>query len=140
MELVRLRFDHGAPAAVARRIVRDALRLWKVEDLADDAMVITTELVQNVTQHTLNGGELFLALQPDVIRIEVADANPAVPRPLDLDAHRSGGRGMRIVAAMAQRWGSRAAVWAGHAGKVVWAELEINPGRAADAVRTPVAS
>ena len=140
MELVRLRFEHGAPAAAARRVVRDALRAWKAEHLTDDAMVITTELVQNVTQHTINGGELLLALQPGLIRIEVADTNPAIPRPLDLDAHRSGGRGMQIVAAMAQRWGSRAAVWAGHTGKVVWAELKINPGRAAAAVRTPAAA
>jgi hypothetical protein len=139
MELLRWRFEHGAPAAAARRAVRDALRGWNVEDLAEDAMAITTELVQNVTQHTFNGGELFLDLQPDLIRIEVADAIPTAPRALDLDAHRLGGRGMQIVAAMAQRWGSRAAMWAGHTGKVVWAELKINPGRVATVIRAPSA-
>lgn len=138
MESVRWRFDHGAPAAGARRVVRDTLCAWQVEHLADDALVITTELVQNVTQHTINGGELFLSLQPDLIRIEVADADPTVPRPLGHDARRPGGRGMQLVAAMARRWGSRALEWAGHPGKVVWAELEIDTGRDAGASgRTP---
>jgi hypothetical protein len=132
MELLRLRFDHGAPATVVRRAVHDALCAWKVEHLADDALVVTTELVQNVTQHTADGGELLLVLRSDVIRIEVADTDPSAPRPLAYDARRPGGRGLQIVAAMARRWGSRAADWAGHAGKVVWAELGTTPNRATD--------
>jgi two-component sensor histidine kinase len=89
--------------------------------------VIATELVQNVTQHTGNGGELVITLRSDVMRIEVCDTSPAPPRSLSYDHRRPGGRGLQIVARMARRWGSRAASWAGQAGKVVWAELDRPP-------------
>jgi hypothetical protein len=36
---------------------------------------------------------------------------------------------MQLVGALARRWGARAASWTGRAGKVVWAELALRPGR-----------
>lgn len=127
MESVRLPIDRDVPASVMRGTVRDALRAWKIEDDDGDAQTVVTELVQNVWRHTEDGGELCLSLRRDpsgdALLIEVTDTNPQRPGPLPRDPKRIGGRGLQIVAAIAHRWGSRAATWAGHAGKIVWAEL-----------------
>lgn len=40
MESVRFPFDHGAPAALARRATRDAMEGWKTAYLIDDALVV----------------------------------------------------------------------------------------------------
>jgi hypothetical protein len=127
VETVRLRFDHGTPASVARQAVREALRAWGVADTDGDTLTVATELMQNVTQHTHNGGELTLVLRResgrDAVLVECADADPRRPEPLARDLHRPGGRGLMIVAALARSWGTSAVEWAGHTGKVVWAEL-----------------
>lgn len=127
METVCLRFDHGTPASVARQAVRDALRTWDVADDDGDTLTVATELMQNVTQHTADGGELTLVLRRepgrDAVLVECADSDPYRPEPMQRDLQRPGGRGLMIVAALARTWGCRAAEWAGHTGKVVWAEL-----------------
>ena len=127
MELVRFRFDHGVPSAVARQAVREALNSWRVTYPADDVLLVATELVQNVKQHTDNGGELLLTLHRDTIMVEVTDADPRPPEPLSIDPRRPSGRGLILVTAMASRWGTRAVSWAGQAGKVVWVELSLIP-------------
>jgi histidine kinase-like protein len=120
---IRLALDHRTPASLTRRLAERALRGWNLSDRADDVLLVTTELVQNVTQHTDDGGELRLALHDDTILVEVTDTDPRMPRVRQQKADRVGGRGMWLVAAVARRWGSRPAAWAGRTGKTVWAEL-----------------
>ena len=123
MEEIRLPIGHDTPAAAARRACERALADWKVSGSSDDVLLVTTELVQNVTEHTDDGGELHLALHDDVILIEVTDTNPQPPRVQDPDTGRPGGRGLLLIAATARRWGTEPVAWAGRTGKVVWAEL-----------------
>jgi anti-sigma regulatory factor (Ser/Thr protein kinase) len=120
---IRLPLDHGTPASRARRLAERALQRWNLSDRADDVLLVTTELVQNVTQHTDDGGELRLRLEGDSILVEVTDTNPDAPRLRSPELDRAGGRGMLLIAAVARQWGSRPAAWAGRAGKTVWAEL-----------------
>jgi anti-sigma regulatory factor (Ser/Thr protein kinase) len=123
MDEVRLPLRHGTPASAARRTTEDALEAWNLTELTDDASLVATELVQNVTQHTDDGGELRLERHDDRVIIEVTDTSSESPQ-VRASAHRTpGGRGMALVAAVALRWGTRPAVWAGQVGKVVWAEL-----------------
>jgi hypothetical protein len=122
---VRLQIPHGFPAALARRAARAALRAWNLADRVDDVLLVTSELVQNVTQHTTDGGELRLTLLGDGIRVEVIDTNPEVPVLRGHDPRSLGGRGLRIVAAVARSWGFRPLTWAGRDGKVVWVELSL---------------
>jgi hypothetical protein len=122
---LRLLLSSSTSAASARRAAEDALRKWDLVHCTDDVLLVMTELVANVTQHTDGDGELLLALRPDVILIEVADTSPRPPTQLDHDVRRPGGRGLLLVAAIAQRWGSRPEFWGGHAGKVVWAEIAV---------------
>ena len=124
---LRMVLPHGAPAAPVRQRVGDALRKWGVPQCAADVLLVCTELVQNVTQHTAGDGELRLLLGADSILVEVSDSSPSLPSLSDVDLRRVGGRGLRIVAAIAVAWGSRSATWDGHFGKVVWAEFALAP-------------
>ena len=119
----RLSIAPGAPAAQARPPARAALYAWGVTHHADDILLVTSELIDNVTQHTAGGGELRLTLQHNTILIEVEDTDPQPPAPRAHVPRSLGGRGLIIVAAIARRWGHRPTSWAGHTGKVVWAEL-----------------
>jgi hypothetical protein len=125
---VRMMLTHGAPAALARRAVEKTLRDWDQFDCTADVLLVTTELVQNVTKHTTDGGELRLLLQTASILIEVTDTDSLLPQPPEeRGPRRVGGRGLILVAALALAWGSRNTTWAGHAGKIVWAELALSP-------------
>jgi anti-sigma regulatory factor (Ser/Thr protein kinase) len=111
------------PASRARRLADEALQSWDLADRADDVLLVTTELVQNVTKHTDDGGELRVSLDGDAILVEVTDTNPRLPLVLQPEPGRVGGRGMLLIAAVARSWGTRPAAWAGRKGKTVWAEL-----------------
>ncbi|MBL7253483.1 ATP-binding protein [Paractinoplanes lichenicola] len=87
----------------------------------DDALLVITELVENVVQHTGDGGELTVSRHDDAIRIEVADTSAELPRQYPPDARRIGGRGMLLVAAMTRAWGSHPR----EGGKVVWADVPV---------------
>jgi anti-sigma regulatory factor (Ser/Thr protein kinase) len=116
--------ERGTPSSLARRIAERALRRWGVTDqVEEDALLVTTELVQNVTKHTDDGGELRMTLRDDAILVEVADTNPAPPHVQQAEPHRIGGRGMMLIASLTRRWGTRPTVWAGRTGKIVWAEI-----------------
>jgi anti-sigma regulatory factor (Ser/Thr protein kinase) len=123
VQRIRLPLEHGTPASVARRVAERALRGWGLTERADDVLLITTELVQNVTKHTDDGGELVLSLHGDAILIEVADTSPQPPRLQPPADRRLGGRGLMLVAAVASDWGCRG----DGDGKVVWAEVPQHP-------------
>jgi anti-sigma regulatory factor (Ser/Thr protein kinase) len=123
MEEIRLPLSHDTPTSTARRVCEQALRDWDVSDRTDDVLLVTTELVQNMSQHTDDGGELHLSLHDDAIIVEVTDTNPDLPHLPPKDHTRPGGRGLLLVAAVTQRWGTRPAAWAGRRGKVIWARL-----------------
>jgi anti-sigma regulatory factor (Ser/Thr protein kinase) len=127
MRTVQLRFTHQTPAALARRVAERASRAWNVrrED-GDDLLLVTTELVQNAIQHTGNGGELRLSLARESIVVEVDDTSdelPDLPQESSPAAGVLRGRGLRLVAVIARRWGSRPRPGGG---KVVWAELALH--------------
>ncbi len=115
----RLRLSGAHGATVARRLVERALRIWRLDDQLDDALIVTTELVENVSKHTKNGGELHLSVRPGALLIEVADTCTRLPRIQAVDLRSAHGRGMRMVQAIAARWGTQPTAF----GKVVWAEI-----------------
>jgi anti-sigma regulatory factor (Ser/Thr protein kinase) len=108
-------------AALCRSFVTDALTYWNRLQLVDDARLVVSELVENVVVHTTGGGELRLCLEAEELVIEVSDASPALPRVFtDVGTDRCHGRGMRLVDAIADRWGVYPN---GQGGKVVWVRL-----------------
>lgn len=103
----------------ARRLVAQLLAAWSAESFCDDALLLVSELVTNVVRHV--SGQVALtvevALSEPGLRIAVIDSSPVLPAPV---LHGpQGGHGIRLVAALADRWGSEL-----HAdGKRVWFEL-----------------
>jgi hypothetical protein len=119
MDTARLSFEHVVDSATMRQSVRRLLTAWGMSALAEDALLVITELVQNVEQHTAHGGELVVSRRGDAALIEVFDGDPALPTVRRPDPRRLGGRGLLIVSAMSSTWGARHL----DRGKVVWAEL-----------------
>ncbi len=109
----------GVP--VARHLVLDLLGAWQAPHDAGDAALLVTELVANVVDHVAGEASftLELTLSEQWLRISVADGSALRPVVRALEAGAPRGRGMRLVAGIADRWGVE-----DHAdGKRVWFEL-----------------
>ncbi|WP_127509371.1 ATP-binding protein [Actinoplanes solisilvae] len=119
MDLLSVPFELSTDYAVLRRHARETLSRWQEPPLVEDALLVITELVENVVQHTGKGGELVLRRLADVVRIEVHDTSPEMPRSLGPDPRRIGGRGLLLVGAMTRAWGTDPH----EMGKSVWADV-----------------
>ncbi|MEU0991518.1 ATP-binding protein [Streptomyces sp. NPDC005953] len=122
----RMSFTVGDHAARhVRRIARSYLHDWGLDGLADTVGLGLTELLANVVRH-VPGRHCALALLrlPWGVRIEVSDEGPGLPRtpaPVDPEGLDEGGRGLLLIAALADRWG---VVPLTPTGKTVWFECE----------------
>lgn len=115
------RFDNDAQSArAARRFVTDVLGRWRRhDDVLDDAAMVVTELVTNALVHARSATTVAVSSRPGTVRIEVADASPVPPVPRERHHTTASGRGIALVAAIAERWGAEPTP----DGKVVWVEL-----------------
>ncbi|KPC84022.1 MULTISPECIES: SpoIIE family protein phosphatase [unclassified Streptomyces] len=106
----------------ARSIVRQALRDWGLAVLADDAELVTGELLVNVLLHTEGGAVLTLEVLPEPvrrIRLSVQDRSSVWPRRREPGETSTSGRGLLLLDAVAERWG----VEPRGEGKAVWCEI-----------------
>ncbi|MGP3685651.1 ATP-binding protein [Streptomyces sp. IBSNAI002] len=105
-----------------RRILRTYLAAWTMAELSDDAGLALTELVANVVRHVPGRRCTVLILRrPGGLRVEVADADPRTPHPVrGGDALAEGGRGLLLVEAVTDRWGTQPQA----PGKTVWFECD----------------
>ncbi|MGW2212000.1 SpoIIE family protein phosphatase [Streptomyces sp. NPDC001781] len=109
--------EDAAPGK-ARRLARAALADWGLEDLTYSVELLVSEVVTNAVRYTTRPVTLRL-LRTDVLRCEVGDDVPQLPRLCQARATDEGGRGLYLVNKLARRWGAtRLSV-----GKVVWFEL-----------------
>jgi anti-sigma regulatory factor (Ser/Thr protein kinase) len=118
-------------ARLARHLAVAQLALWNVATpaLVETLALVTAELAANAVTHGGESGpfqfELRLLLTAARLRVEVVDPNPRVALPEHADRPRPdavSGRGLVLVAAYADSWGSEATPDAGT--KTVWAEFE----------------
>ena len=123
MQVLRFPFDHRTDTASLRHASEKHLRAWQEPDVVDDTLLVVTELIHNVVQHTGGGGELVISRPHDVVLVEVSDHSRDLPRLLPADPRRVGGRGMLLVDAISDGWGTRLS----GAGKVVWVRLPAMP-------------
>lgn len=107
--------------AQTRRAVRGWLAASGLTETADSAVLLMNELATNVQQHAPGPARLRLFLRPGLLRCEVLDSHRALPVLVSADTDAEGGRGLRLVDALALCWGS---VPAGR-GKAVWFELPV---------------
>lgn len=117
----------AAPAAVtaARHRAVDAIADWDVElddDVVHTAELVISELVTNAVGHTATGQvSVEVRVVGSVLRIEVCDSSPVLPASRVLDGHSESGRGLFLVAALAERYGAEAMP----VGKRCWAEIAL---------------
>ncbi|RAY16541.1 protein serine phosphatase [Actinomadura craniellae] len=90
--------------AEARRYVREVLTDWQVPELADDAVLATSELATNAVAYAGTAFEVRCRLEDDDLQIEVCDHHP-LRRPAMPGLEASGGRGLPSVARLATAWG-----------------------------------
>ncbi len=107
-------------AAMARKFIEHTLRAWRKTAHVQDALIVGYELVANAVVHAGTPVRLRLSRLPYGLGIEVDDGDPTPPCPVvHQDPSSPSGRGLRMVMALASRWGTRPT----GTGKVVWAEL-----------------
>jgi anti-sigma regulatory factor (Ser/Thr protein kinase) len=121
-----------AAAAVARSVVEDAVRAWRVPVDPDVAVLLTSELVTNAVTHgtPTPGTFVLLTIVCDAValRVEVHDGSDDLPV-LDtglLDAgpvEAETGRGLLLVTSLSAEWG----FYRTPAGKAVYFTLELPP-------------
>jgi anti-sigma regulatory factor (Ser/Thr protein kinase) len=102
-----------------RHFVRDALHAWDADDLGTMAEIVASELASNAVQHARSPFWVSISRSSTAIRIEVRDASFDPPERVPANAHRAGGRGVSLIAAISHAWGTRDEV----DGKTVWAEV-----------------
>lgn len=106
----------------ARRFTARALRRWKVEEVTDAALLVVSELVTNGLMHTQGPVRVDLMLRGDRVRVSVSDTSPRAPaKPVIVDWDATGGRGLLLVEAMSESFGSVPVA----GGKQVWSELVV---------------
>ncbi|MEU8708488.1 SpoIIE family protein phosphatase [Streptomyces sp. NPDC048565] len=130
--LLAARFDGIAPSDVAywflepedaapgraRRLARRALSRWGLEDLTDEMELLVSEVVTNAVRYAERPVTLRL-LRTDILRCEVGDDSPQLPRQRRARETDEGGRGLFLVNRLARRWGATRL----STGKVVWFEM-----------------
>ncbi len=112
-------------AGAARRFVQAQLDDWDLAVDEDGVVLMVSELVTNAGLHADSEATVRLVDLGHCLRIEVSDSSTT---PIQLRPHQTGseaGRGLRIVDALASRWGVDAAA----DGKTVWFEVLVRPGR-----------
>ncbi len=109
-------------ARVARAGVREVCADWGIRAAQATLELVVTELVTNAVQHARSAPLVTLGLRGDEATVTVEDVLPGErPRPqlTSTDAPECGGKGLLLVAALANGWGVIDDV----GGKSIWATV-----------------
>ncbi|KPI02343.1 putative PAS/PAC sensor protein [Actinobacteria bacterium OK074] len=107
-------------ASQARRHVREQLALWGLEPLIPTTELLASELVGNVVRHARGPLSLRLLHGAELV-CEVFDGSLTMPRIRRATENDEGGRGLQLVTALSQRWGTRYTP----TGKCIWTEQSL---------------
>ncbi|MDL5205737.1 SpoIIE family protein phosphatase [Streptomyces sp. ALI-76-A] len=106
----------GVRADVTRRLTE-----WGLDEAVFSAELLLSELVTNAIRHA--GGPLRVrVIHGRTLIFEVSDTSSTAPRLRHAAATDEGGRGLFLVARLAQAWGTRYT----DGGKVIWAECALD--------------
>lgn len=109
-------------AGQARRHVREQLSAWGLDDLTPTTELLASELVGNVVRHAKGPVQLRLLHGAELI-CEVFDGSLTMPRIRRATETDEGGRGLQLITALSQRWGTRYTP----TGKCIWTEQALHP-------------
>ncbi|QNE26001.1 ATP-binding protein [Streptomyces sp. INR7] len=126
--LLRERFYPRSRQTVrpARQFAAETLHAWGVTCRHDDVLLCVSELATNALLHGVppgRGYRLRMLRYEGTVRVEVHDSGSGRPRIAGRDPGAEGGRGLLLVAAVADRWGAVARL----PGKAVWCEFAVGP-------------
>jgi anti-sigma regulatory factor (Ser/Thr protein kinase) len=123
-----LPFTASSVGEARRHLVSDLIGTGIRGLAVTDAALVISELASNALQHgkPLPGEAIRVAWDLDAgsVRISVSDGGgPTAPELGEPTSTAIGGRGLRIVARLARRWGTSS----GPEGTTVWAEVQVGP-------------
>lgn len=104
-----------------RRFLMATLEAWGADQFAEDAVLLLSELVTNAVLHAGTTIDVAIRLDGEVLRVEVGDGNPTLPRVRHFSMLSGTGRGLALVAGTATHWDVEPLP---SGGKRVWFELE----------------
>jgi hypothetical protein len=107
-------------ARTAREHVHDQLAEWDLEELTLNTELLASELVANVIRHAKGPLQLRLLRSRNLI-CEVFDGSLTTPRIRRASWTDEGGRGLQLVSALSDRWGTRYM----STGKSIWTEQSL---------------
>jgi serine/threonine-protein kinase RsbW len=111
--------------AVARDLTRITLTDWGGPERSDDVLLCVSELTTNALLHGVPPHRCFrldlALLAGGVRRVEVHDSGPGEIRIPDTTPESEHGRGLLLVAALADDWGVRER----DPGKIVWCDFAV---------------
>jgi anti-sigma regulatory factor (Ser/Thr protein kinase) len=121
----------GASSRIAREFTTATLRSWGLAELADDAVIIVSELVTNAVRHGVPAFaatpeerpvKLSLVRNGRFVVCIVTDPSEQDPTMRAPDDTCENGRGLCVIEALSRMWG-----WTPLAGrgKAVWAALDV---------------
>lgn len=107
---------------LARRLTMLSLDVWHLEDLADTALLVCSELVTNSVDHATSASMRLTVTRTAErsVRVAVSDRSRRLPMLLSGDSDGESGRGLILVDTLATKWGTDTMRW----GKRVWADLD----------------
>jgi PAS domain S-box-containing protein len=113
---------HAARVRDIRQFALETLGAWgDLDHASDQVQLIVSELVTNVIRHA-SGHDATVRLERHLDRIVVAVVDPDArpPRLTRSTPEDEGGRGLHLVEAVGDRWGTRHLA---NGGKIVWCEI-----------------
>lgn len=120
---------HPRSVGRSRALLREQAHAWKLADEATEtAVLLLSELVTNSCLHARTPADRQIStrctLRSRTLRVEVSDADAGLPLPQPCRASPDdeSGRGLALVAALADSWGAHPRACG--IGKTVWFELE----------------
>jgi anti-sigma regulatory factor (Ser/Thr protein kinase) len=122
---------HARSVSRARTLLREQATAWKLPDeVTETAALLLSELMTNAYRHAKvsPGREIWArcVLEPERLRISVTDANNTLPEPREAALDDESGRGLTLVAALADDWGAEPRK--GGIGKSTWFEISLKSG------------
>jgi serine phosphatase RsbU (regulator of sigma subunit) len=112
--------ENAQAASAAREHVRDTLGAWHLDDLAFTTEMLASELVANVVRHARGPARLRLMRSRSLV-CEVFDGSLTTPRIRRTSWTDEGGRGLQLISALSDRWGTRYMA----TGKCIWTEQSL---------------
>ncbi|MER6093427.1 SpoIIE family protein phosphatase [Streptomyces bluensis] len=113
--------DDPKAAGLARRHVREQLSVWGLDDLTPTTELLASEMVGNVVRHAKGPVSLRLLHGAELI-CEVFDGSLTMPRMRRATDTDEGGRGLQLITALSERWGTRYTA----NGKCIWTEQALH--------------